>query len=260
MRWPTRTGAPPLAAILTLVGALLLLAVVALPAGMVPETFKNALPRLGAVIKDFIVIPDWRYTPALFWMMLDTVGMAFLAALLGSLLAFPLALLMARNTTVGLWLAIPLRVFAAVIRAIPELVWAIAFVAAVGTGPIPGVLALGVYTLGTLAKFHQLAFDVVDTKPLEGLSAVGASGFASRWFGVLPQAFPDLLGHWLYAVDSNIRSATVLGIVGAGGIGFDYSEATRLYKYDRLILIIPAIYLVVTLLDRLSARIRRRYT
>jgi phosphonate transport system permease protein len=226
---------------------------------MVPSTFDNAIPRFFGVLKLFAVVPQWSYLPELGGLMLDTVAIAFLASILAAVLAFPMGLLMAKNTTVSMVVAYPLRIIAAIIRAIPEVVWAIAFVAATTPGPIPGVLALAVTTLGFLAKFHQLSFDVVDSKPLEGLSAQGAKGFATRWFGVLPQAFPDLLGQWLYAIDSNVRSATILGIVGAGGIGFDYSEATRLAKYERLILIIPAIYLVVTLLDRLSARVRSRY-
>jgi phosphonate transport system permease protein len=241
------------------VGLLIVLVLLAGPTGMVPATFDNAIPKLFGVLKSFIVVPQWSYLPELGGLMLDTVAIAFMASVLAAFLAFPMGLLMARNTTVSMFVAYPLRVLAAIIRAIPDVVWAIAFVAATSPGAIPGVLALGITTLGFLAKFHQLSFDVVDPKPIEGLSAQGASGFATRWFGVLPQAFPDMLGQWLYTIDSNVRSATILGIVGAGGIGFDYSEATRLTKYERLILIIPAIYLVITLLDRLSARVRGRF-
>lgn len=259
MRWPTRTGAPPLAAVLTLVGLLLGLWLLAGTAGMAPDSFKDAGPRLLDVFKSFLVLPDFKYLPELGWQMLDTVGIAFLASVIAALLSFPVGLMMAKKTTPGLWIAAPLRLFASIVRAIPEVVWAIAFVAATETGPIPGVLALAVATFGFLCKFHQLSFEVVDDKPLEGLAAQGASGFATRWFGVLPQAFPDLLGQWLYIMDSNVRSATILGIVGAGGIGFDFHEAARLLKYDKLILIVPAVYLVVTVLDRLSSRIRARY-
>jgi phosphonate transport system permease protein len=202
--------------------------------------------------------PDWRYLPDLSARMLETVEIAVVATVLAALVSFPLGLLAAQNTTpwgpIG-WVA---KGFLALLRAVPEVLWALLFVAGVGLGVLPGVMAITVATIGFLGKFFAESFEVVPTGPIEGVAAHGASHLAQRTFGVLPLAMPDVLGQFLYGLDSSMRFATILGYVGAGGIGFDMMEARRLFKYDRLIMIIVAVAIVIALLDWLSDAIRRR--
>jgi phosphonate transport system permease protein len=230
----------------------------AVTAGMEPSRFRDAGPRFADLLRHLLTPPDWQFMPTLGGGLLETVGMAFLASAVAILIATPLSILMARNTTPSLFIAYPLRILAAILRAIPDLLWALAFVAAVGLGPVPGIAALVVTTIAYLAKFHQESLDVVANGPIEGIASVGASGFARRWFGVLPQAVPDFVGQWVYSLDSNVRAATILGIVGAGGVGFDLSNAVKLQQYDRLGPLILSFYIIVTILDRLSDRLRRR--
>jgi phosphonate transport system permease protein len=143
-------------------------------------------------------------------------------------------------------------------RALPELVWALVFVSAVGLGPLPGVMALAFVTVGFMGKFFAESIEVVNDRPVEGVSAHGANWFQVRTFAHLPQAMPDFIGTTLYILDHNLRAAAILGLVGAGGIGYDMVMAMRLFDYDRLLLIAASIYLVVTMLDRLSDRFRMR--
>lgn len=143
-------------------------------------------------------------------------------------------------------------------RALPELVWALVFVSAVGLGPLPGVMAMAFVTIGFMAKFFAEAIEVVSVKTVEGIEAHGASGLQVWAFAMLPQALPDILGAVLYVLDHNLRAAVMLGLVGAGGIGYDLVMSMRLFQYDRLLLISLAIYAAVTALDRISDSVRTR--
>jgi phosphonate transport system permease protein len=119
-------------------------------------------------------------------------------------------------------------------------------------------MALALVTVGFMGKFFAEAIEVVDHKPVEGVAAHGAGWLQVRLFAMLPQALPDFIGTVMYILDHNLRAATILGLVGAGGIGYDLVMSMRLFQYDRLMLIALAIYLVVTLLDRLSDQLRSR--
>ena len=258
--WPTPNRRLPRTVFGFGFGAILALGATASTAGMEPGRFRDAGPHLADLIGHLITPPDWQFFGSLGAGLLETVGMAILASCFAILVAMPLAILMARNTTPSLFVAYALRVLTAVMRAIPDLLWALAFVAAVGLGPVPGIAALIVTTIAYLAKFHQESLDVVALGPVEGISSVGANGLARRWFGILPQAVPDLVGQWVYSLDSNVRAATILGIVGAGGVGFDLSNAVKLQQYNRLGPLILSFYVIVTILDRLSDRLRRQVT
>jgi phosphonate transport system permease protein len=143
-------------------------------------------------------------------------------------------------------------------RALPDLVWALVFVSAVGLGPLPGVMALAFVTVGFMGKFFAENIEVVNQDPVEGVAAHGANWLQLSTFAHLPQAVPDFIGSTLYILDHNLRASAILGLVGAGGIGYDLVMAMRLFDYDRLLPIALAIYLVVTLLDRMSDQIRSR--
>lgn len=145
-----------------------------------------------------------------------------------------------------------------VLRTIPEIVWALIFVFMVGLGPFPGVLALGVHTGGVLGKLFGEVLEDVDPAPLEALQATGASRFRVVIYGVLPQALPQFVSYALYRWEVNIRAAAIMGFVGAGGLGQRIHVAISLFHEQELLTLILAIYLIVTLVDALSAYLRAR--
>jgi phosphonate transport system permease protein len=146
----------------------------------------------------------------------------------------------------------------AVLRTIPEIVWALIFVFMVGLGPFPGALALGVHTGGVLGKLFAEVLEDVDPRPLEALQSTGASRFRVLLYGVLPQAAPQFVSYALYRWEVNIRAAAVLGFVGAGGLGQRIHVAISLFLEQQLLTLIVAIYVMVTLVDALSAWLRTR--
>jgi phosphonate transport system permease protein len=142
-------------------------------------------------------------------------------------------------------------------RAINELVFALIFVAAVGLGPLAGVLALTIHTTGTLAKLFSEAVEAIDPRPVEGIKATGASRLQEVAYGVVPQVLPLWISFSLYRFEANVRSATVLGIVGAGGIGMSLSESLRGFDYASGAAILLIILVTVSLLDILGTLLRK---
>lgn len=256
LRWPTRNGLPPLpliGAVLALIGALVMTAPV------VDVDFLRllgSLERVRVFAGQLLVEPDWSYLPQLFAKMLETIEMTFLATMIALAVSLPLGVLAASNAAPGLLVYRLARDLLSLMRALPELVWALVFVSAVGLGPLAGVMALAFVTVGFMGKFFAESIEVVDPKAVEGVRAHGAGWMQVRLFAMLPQALPDLVGTVMYILDHNLRAAAILGLVGAGGIGYDLVMSMRLFKYDRLPLLVGAIYLVVTLLDRASDRLR----
>jgi phosphonate transport system permease protein len=218
----------------------------------------GAVPALLDFLGHLAVVPEWSYLPDLLRRMLETLEMTFIATLVATALSMPLAVLAARNATPHPAVFHAVRQLLSAMRALPELVWALVFVSAVGLGPLPGILAMSLVTVGFMGKAFAEAIEVADPRPVEGVRAAGASRAQVVSFALLPQALPDLVGTTVYVLDHNVRSAAILGLVGAGGIGYDMVMAMRLYEFDRLLPIAIAIYLVVTVLDRLSDRLRSR--
>ena len=145
-----------------------------------------------------------------------------------------------------------------VLRTIPEMVWALIFVFLVGLGPFPGVLALGVHTGGVLGKLFGEVLEDVDTQPIESLQATGATRMQILFYGILPQVLPQFVSYTLYRWEVNIRVAAVLGLVGAGGLGQRIHIAISLFLENQLLTLIIAIYILVTIVDYLSAYLRRK--
>jgi len=144
------------------------------------------------------------------------------------------------------------------LRTVPHIVWALIFVFAVGLGPFPGVLALGLHTGGVLGKLFAEVVEDIETQPLEALQSTGASRFHIFVYGVLPRVLPQFLAYSLYRWEVNIREAIILGYVGAGGLGQQIQIAISLFLENKLLTLILAIYLMVTVVDYLSASLRRR--
>jgi phosphonate transport system permease protein len=145
-----------------------------------------------------------------------------------------------------------------ILRTIPEMVWALIFVFLVGLGPFPGVLALGVHTGGVLGKLFGEVLEDVDPQPIESLQATGASRIQILFYGIFPQVLPQFISYTLYRWEVNIRVAAVLGFVGAGGLGQRIHIAISLFFENQLLTLILAIYILVTIVDYLSAYLRRK--
>jgi phosphonate transport system permease protein len=202
--------------------------------------------------------PDSAYWLKMLDPILATVQMAFLGTILAVILSFPFALLAASNTSPHPVVYQTSRMILNVIRAIPALVWAIIFVAAMGFGPFAGVIALGIGQVGVLGKLYSEAIEAINPRQVEAVRATGAGVLQVFSFGVLPQALPLMISYTLLDFESNVRSATILGIVGAGGIGFELQASFSQFQFKQVMTILIEIVLLVTLIDQLSAFVRRR--
>jgi len=199
---------------------------------------------------------DWRFYLA---DIIETVAMGIWGTLLAAVVAVPLSIFASENLC-PVWVVQPTRRVMDAMRAINEIVFALMFVVAVGLGPFAGVLAIFVHTTGTLGKLFSEAVENIEIGPIEGVRASGASKFQEILFGVVPQVMPLWISYTLYRFEANVRSATVLGIVGAGGIGVSLYQSFRSFKYPKVCAILLILIVVVGLLDVLSARLRRRVT
>jgi phosphonate transport system permease protein len=173
-------------------------------------------------------------------------------------LSLPLSLLAAPNTSPHPAIYRFCRLVLSFFRSVPELILGIIFVAAVGFGALPGVLALGLHSAGMVGKFYAEAIEHVDPRPLEAARAAGAHPFQVVTHAVLPQVLPQLADITIYRWEYHFRASTVLGIVGAGGIGFELMAALRLIRYDQVAAILLTILACVVVVDTLGAMLRRR--
>jgi len=188
--------------------------------------------------------------------MLVTVQIAIWGTLLAILAAIPLGLLFASNV-VSPWVYQPVRRLMDALRAINEMVFAMLFIVAVGLGPFAGVLALFVHTTGTLAKLFSEAVEAVDPRPIEGIRATGAHPMAEIVYGILPQVMPLWVSYSLYRFESNVRSASVVGMVGAGGIGVILYEVIRGFQYSQTCAVLIILIATVTIIDLISSYLRK---
>jgi phosphonate transport system permease protein len=198
---------------------------------------------------------DWRIYVA---EMIVTVQIAIWGTLLAVVCAVPLALLSSANIAPW-WIHQPVRRLMDAARAINEMVFAMLFIVAVGLGPFAGVLALWVHTTGILAKLFSEAVEAIDPHPVEGIRATGANLLEEIVYGVIPQVMPLWVSYTLYRFESNVRSASVVGMVGAGGVGVVLYEVIRSFEYAHTSAVMLIIIAFVTLIDLMSARIRRTF-
>jgi phosphonate transport system permease protein len=202
--------------------------------------------------------PDFSLLSHEMWPTLETIDMAVFGTTIGVLLALPLAILAARNTTAGRPFYAASRCIIAVCRAVPDLVWALLFVTAVGLGPFPGALAISVHSIGMLGRLFAEVIEDMDMGPVDALSMTGASRMQVFTHAVVPSVIPSLLGIALYRLDENIRSSLVLGFVGAGGLGFELLTAMNLFQYHTVSLLLLITFVLVIVAERLSALLRKR--
>ncbi len=202
--------------------------------------------------------PRWSYFDNIVPAMLETIRMAIVGTTIGGLLAIPVALLAASNLSRSWWLRYPVRFALNLIRTIPDLLLAAIFVAIVGIGPLPGMLALAVFSLGLIAKLSYEALEAIDPGPLEAMTAVGASSLQRIWFAVIPQIQAHFMSFALYTFEINVRAAAVLGLVGAGGIGHYYEVTLGFLEYDKTVVIVMFTLAIVLLIDYASTKLREK--
>ncbi len=198
---------------------------------------------------------DWRIY---LHEMVITLHIALWGTVLAIVAAVPLGLLSAHNVAPP-WVHQPVRRLMDLCRSINEMVFAMLFIVAVGLGPFAGVLALFVHTTGTLAKLFSEAVEAIDERPVEGIRAMGGHKLAEVVYGIFPQVMPLWLSYSLYRFESNVRSASVVGMVGAGGIGVVLYEVIRGFQYAQTCAVLLMLAITVTVIDMFSAWLRKRF-
>jgi phosphonate transport system permease protein len=204
-------------------------------------------------------LADW-YWNFFGWLKLlfDTILIAFLATLAGTIGATLLASCAAENLAPNRWLRWTVKRWFEFCRTVPDLVFALLFVSAFGLGPLAGVLAIGIHTFGTLGKLFTEAFESIDMNPVEGVRSAGARFVDTVRFAALPQILPNLASYTLLRFEINVRASSIVGFVGAGGIGQDLFVAIRKFYYSDVSAILLLIIVTVSLIDVLTERIRHR--
>jgi phosphonate transport system permease protein len=220
----------------------------------------TGLPKLWIIVRlmvDWSRFAEWDHAELL-RSMVETVAMAFLGTFLATIVALPLGFLGARNIVPSaVFRFLTRRIFDGC-RGLDQFIWALVFVRAVGLGPIAGILAIMVAETGVLAKLFAEAIENIDTKQVDGIRSTGASRIAELRYGVVPQILPVLIGQGLYSIESNSREATILGLVGAGGIGLRLSERIQINAWDQVAYVIVLILVAVASIDQVSRWLRLR--
>ena len=223
-----------------------------------PARLWNGLNGLGTIL--VLMIPP---SPGELWVeilkgLAESVAMAFLGTFMAAIVAVPLGFMGARNVVTTTLLRFSLRRVFDGMRGVDQLIWALAFVHAVGLGPLAGVLAIFVSDIAVLSKLYAEAIENAEKRQAEGVTAAGGSRLLGIRFGILPQVAPVMLAQALYFFESNTRSASILGVVGAGGIGLQIAERIRVRHWDEVAFIIILMIITVAAIDWISGRIRRR--
>ncbi len=221
-----------------------------------PDVIGQGIGKLGVILWAMWPPSDGGQLVRLLIAIAQTLGIAVLGTVLGVLGAIPLGLMAARNLVRNAVVHFAVRRLLDIFRGIPVLVWALILVAAFGLGPLPGVLALAFADIPRLAKLFAEAIENIDRRQRESLQATGANSAAVIRFGILPQVLPIWLSQSLYYLEQNFRAAAVVGVVGAGGIGFELNERIRIFAFDEVALITLLYILIVALLDEISQRLR----
>lgn len=227
------------------------------------------LPRLGEYISKTIPELSWAtlgsdiavwFSRWKVWaqLLLETVLIAFMATVLGVVGGFLLSFPAARNLAPNRWVLWLSRRYLEIARTVPELIFALIFVFCFGVGPMAGVLAIGLHTAGALGKLYSEANENIDMRPLDGVKAAGGSWFDMIRYGAVPQVLPNVLSYTLLRFEINVRASSIIGYVGAGGLGQEFRTAMSYQEYTDLSALFVIILVTVTVIDRLSESLRHR--
>lgn len=189
--------------------------------------------------------------------LIETIQMSLWGTTIGAVFSVPIAICSAHNIA-PTWLQLPANFIQNAVRSVPSIVLGLLFVSATGLGAPAGTLALGIYTIGYLAKFYQEAIESVEVRSIESLQVGGASWLQVAQYGIFPQVLPLGLGYTLWMFEYNIRAASVLGVVGAGGIGFELVNYIRAFEYNKATTMMLVLLVVVTVIDVISSKWRQR--
>ena len=222
-----------------------------------PVDFVEGIPNLGIVLKEMTEVELKLFETAIF-SMFETIQMAFIGTVVGVAISLPLSLLAARNLN-NKWVYVPMRAILAMIRTFPSILWAILFVIMVGLGPFAGVLAIIMYTVGFIAKLQYEAIETVDTDPVDAISSIGVSKGQLIRYVILPESASHLLSQILYMFDYNVRQTSILGLVGAGGIGFYIINYIKFFEYGKAAVFMIIVLVSVLIIDWVSVKIRDNY-
>ncbi len=225
--------------------------------GADPVEFIQGIPNLTVVAQEMLLVEP-KYIPTALWAMFETIQMAFVGTMVGVVIALPLSLLAARNLN-SKYVYAPIRALLAAIRTFPSILWAILFVIMVGLGPFAGVLAIIMYTIGFVAKLQYEAIETIDADPMDAVCSIGVSKWQLIRYVVIPESASHLLGQMLYMFDYNIRQTSILGLVGAGGIGFYIINYIKFFEYGKAAVFMLVVLVTVLVIDWASVRIRDNY-
>lgn len=217
----------------------------------------TGLPNMLELLREMFP-PRWSYFSNITSGMLETIRMALIGTTIGGLLAIPVAILCAGNLMPSRWIYYPARFVLNLVRTIPDLLLAALFVAVFGLGPVPGILALAVFSIGLIAKLTYESLETIDKGPLEAMRSVGATGTQLIIFGVVPQVAAQFTSYVLYCFEINVRAAAILGLVGAGGIGLYYEATLGFLEYDKTVVIILFTLAIVLVIDYVSMKLREK--
>ncbi len=212
---------------------------------------------MAIIAEEITEIEPELFETALF-SMFETIQMAFIGTIVGVVIALPLSMFAARNLN-SKWVYVPIRVILAAVRTFPSILWAILFVIMVGLGTFAGVLAIIMYTIGFVAKLQYESIETVDADPVDAISSIGVSKWQLIRFVVLPESAPHLLSQILYMFDYNVRQSSILGLVGAGGIGFYIINYIKFFEYGKAMVFMLVVLAAVLLIDWISVKIRDKY-
>ena len=224
-----------------------------------PQEFWKGLPRLADWLTR-LWPPDFSELPSFMGAIWETLAIAIVGTGAATVVAGPMAILVARNITPLPWMATVLRTSLNLLRGIDTAIFALFFVSIVGLGPFAGVLGVAFHTTGSMAKLYAEVLETIPPEPIEAIEATGSDRIRTFTFAVLPEALPGLIGISLYLWEFNVRSSVILGIVGAGGIGYELLVSLKLLDFPRLTTILILILTMVSLIDAFSAYLRQRLT
>ncbi|MEM1151165.1 MAG: phosphonate ABC transporter, permease protein PhnE [Pseudomonadota bacterium] len=227
------------------------------------------LPRLGEYIEKTIPVLRWESLGAdlseWFWrwrvwlnLLVETILIAFMATVLGVIGGFLLSFPASRNLAPNKWVLWLCRRYLEIARTVPELVWALIFVFCFSVGPMAGVLAIGLHTAGALGKLYSEVNENIDMRPLEGVKAAGGTWFDQIRYGAVPQVMPNIISYTLLRFEINVRASSIIGYVGAGGLGQEFREALSLQEYTDLSALFLIIFVTVMVIDYVSEKLRHR--
>ncbi|MDR5659737.1 phosphonate ABC transporter, permease protein PhnE [Serpentinicella sp. ANB-PHB4] len=223
-----------------------------------PIRILEGLPHIFSFVFDDLIPPNWGYYNRVFERLLETWNIAFLSTTLAAIFCLPFTFLAASNINQNKYLYYSVRLLLNILRTIPDMIYAVVFVAILGLGPLAGVMALFMFSFGILVKLMSEIVEVIDKGPLEAIRATGGNVFQVIWYGAIPQILPQFVSSTLYVLEINIRASLILGYVGAGGIGVVLRRQLALFNYENVSMILFITLIAVVTIDFISYQIRKR--